>query len=182
MKKTVTFFLLVSMITMMMVGCSDQEGNEISTSSSDVEIQESSDYSKNSDISQYNDITSISTYIKEQFDAGALQIETMVTNDNINDFEENERISEIFSNDQYFYKALMIDDNTTIVQKNVIFQSATGYIATKNEMLDTVEDERYKNPILNIPSSFGYDGNILSVDDYLGEFEEWHLYIYSAGL
>ena len=76
----------------------------------------------------------------------------------------------------------MIDDNTTIVQKNVIFQSATGYIATKNEMLDTVEDERYKNPILNIPSSFGYDGNILSVDDYLGEFEEWHLYIYSAGL
>ena len=95
MKKTVTFFLLVSMITMMMVGCSDQEGNEISTSSSNVEIQESSDYSKNSDISQYNDITSISTYIKEQFDAGALQIETMVTNDNINDFEENERISEM---------------------------------------------------------------------------------------
>ena len=179
MKKTLSIFLIVPMI-IMMVGCTDR--NENSHVSPNAVIPENSDYSESSAIYQYDDITSISTYVKNQFNAGSLQLETMVTYDNIDDFEINEIFSEIFSNDQYFYKALMSDENTIIVQKNVLFQSATGYVATKSESLDIIEDKRYKEPILNIPPSFGYDGNILSVLDYLGEFDEWHLYSYTAGL
>lgn len=179
MKKISSCFLIISII-IMMVSCTDY--NENSHVSTTIMVSENSYDSESSTKNRYYDITNISTYVKDQFNAGSLQLETMVTKYNINDFEKNEIISEIFSNDNFFYKALMIDENTVIVQKNVIFQSVTGYVATKNETLDTIEDERYKNPILNIPSSLGYDGNNLSVDKYLGEFDEWHLYKYTAGL
>lgn len=138
-------------------------------------------YNSNSS-DKYNDVISIATYTKNQYDSGSLPLETVIQKDNLDNFEKDENILQIFSSDQYFYKSAMSDKDTVIIQKSVVFHSVTGYVATKKKNLDTIDDKSFINPILNIPSCLGYDGYIVWIENDLGKFADWYLYRYSAGL
>ena len=140
------------------------------------------DYADQDSSDRYSDIVQIATYTKNQYDSYKLQSNEIITSDTLKNYEIDSEIAEIFESEDYFYKSTMVDTNTVLIQKNVIFQSVTGYIATKNEKLNTTKNEHYRNPILNIPSSLGYDGDSVMIEDELGEYAEWHLYYYHAGL
>lgn len=140
------------------------------------------EYSKVDVSDKYADVIAITEYTEKQYNSGKLQLGRVIWRKNLDSFEEDEKISEIFSGDYYFYKSDMHDEDTVIIQRDVIFQSVIGYIATKKDALDTVPDEIYKYPRLNISPSLGYDENAVWVESYLGDFEEWHLYRYNAGL
>lgn len=140
------------------------------------------DYSEHGSADRYNDIIKIATYTKNQYDSYKLQANAIITSDTLKNYENDSEIAELFATDNCFYKSTMIDTNTVLIQKNVVFQSVTGYIATKSETLDTTKNENDKNPVLDIPSFLGYDGNLVTIEDDLGEYDEWHLYYYIAGL
>lgn len=129
---------------------------------------------------KYSDIIELATFTMNQYNAGKLDIGNVIYDINIDEFEADSNISELFSSHEYFYKTIMKDENTVIVQKNVIFQSIIGYVVTTEKSLDTYEYGRF--PCLNIPSALGYDGDSVSIDGYIGECDNLFLYSFVAGL
>lgn len=120
-----------------------------------------------SNSNNYDDITTISTYTKKQYDSGKLTLNTIIKNDSIDNYENDKTVSELFSNTYFSYKSVMHDEETVIIQKNVIFQSVTGYVTTKKN-LDTILEERFRYPIMNVTESLGYDNDIIMVEECLG--------------
>ena len=101
----------------------------------------------------------------------------------LDDLEKNEEINGIFDDENYcYYKLTMNDDNTVIIQKDVIFQSVVGYVATKNDALNTRKTDGIENPVMDVPSSLGYDSDLIVIAEYIGEIDEWNLYSYRAGM
>ena len=136
----------------------------------------------NSKTSKYDPITKMASYAKSQYDKGTIQSGYVIKTENLGDLEKNEEINAIFADENYrYYKLTMNDDNTVILQKAVIFQSVVGYVASKNEALSTRTVEGFEDPVMDVPS-LGYDGDLIVLDGYIGEFDEWHLYAYSAGM
>ena len=128
---------------------------------------------------KYYDLIKIAEFTKSQYDFSNLQIGNIIKADNIEEFEADSNIADIFSSDIYYYKAAMQDSDTVVVQNNVIFQSVTGYIATKKDSLDTCGEDYCS---LNISPSFGYDSNIVFIRNSCGEYDGWNFYFYIAGL
>ena len=136
----------------------------------------------NSNTSRYDSITKMASYAKSQYDKGTIQLGYVIKKENLNELEKNEEINDIFADENYcYYKLTMNDDNTVIIQKAVIFQSVVGYVATKNDALSTRKVEGIEDPVMDAPS-LGYDGGLIVIDGYIGEFDEWYLYSYTAGM
>lgn len=161
MRKHYCVFVVLSII-MMLTACTGSHDNNLSD--------------------QYDDIMRIAIYTKNQYDSHTLQLEKKITRDNLDSFEKDENVSEILSDDEYYYMSAMMDEDTVIIHQNSIFQSATGYVATTKESLDTLDEDGYRDPLLNVPACLGYDNDRITIEKYLGAFEDWHLYRYSAGL
>ena len=131
---------------------------------------------------KYSDIIALANLAKNRYDAGQLEIGTVIRSNFPEDYEAYPDIAEIFSSDSRFYKVTMRDENTVIVQTNVIFQSAYGYLVTSEKSLDTYQPDESRYPKLDIPDIMHYDGSFISVEKYIGELDGLNLYYYSAGL
>ncbi|MDD6827361.1 MAG: hypothetical protein PUE12_14905 [Oscillospiraceae bacterium] len=135
----------------------------------------------NSNLNKYDAILSIASYTKEQYDKGLLNLEYVIYEDNLSNFDNHEDIAEVFKDEYYFYKSTMSDENTIVVQKTVFFHSVTGYVATKNEKLNTLKIEGHSDPVMYVPSNLGYDGDIIDCS-YIGKFDDWYLYFFRGGM
>ncbi|HAE51890.1 MAG TPA: hypothetical protein DCG30_01370 [Ruminococcus sp.] len=145
---------------------------------SDSNYESGSEYELTSE--RHDSILSIASYTKSQYDKGTLKLGYVIANGNLDNYEKNKEIAEIFANHDYFYKAVMNDENTVIIQQVVFFHSVTGYIATKNETLNTTEEKH--RTVMYVPSALGYDNNLVIIDGYIGQFDKWHLYSYRSGM
>ena len=146
---------------------------------SDFESSSTSNYNT----SKYESITKIAAYAKSQYDKGTIQLGYVINKERLDDLEKNDEINGIFDDENYcYYKLTMNDDNTVIIQKDVIFQSVVGYVATKNDALNTRKTEGIENPVMDVPSSLGYDSDLIVIAEYIGEIDEWNLYSYRAGM
>ena len=125
---------------------------------------------------EYSDVAAIADFTSAQFDCGRLKTGDVIYRDSFDDYDADDRVSDVFNDDFYFYKSSMYAEDTVIVQKNVFFQSAIGYVATKKEELAAFDKMH------SVSRCFGYDGDIVSIDDYQGEYNGWHIYSYDAGL
>lgn len=143
----------------------------------------SSDYysNSNSDQNRYDSILNIASFTKDQYDKGILKLEYVVKKENLSNFDNYEDIAEFFEDQNYFYKSTMSDENTIIVQKNVVFQSVKGYVVTKNEKLNTLKKEGHSDPIMYVPSTLGYDGDCIDCS-YVGKFDDWYIYSFIGGM
>lgn len=144
-----------------------------------------SSLSPNSNIGRYDSIIKMASFAKSQNDKGSLQLGYVIKKDNLEDLvrEKDEEIISIFDDENYcYYKLSMKDDNTVIIQKAVIFQSVVGYVATKNDTLNTRKAEGFEDPVTDAPSQLGYDSDLIVIDGYIGEFDGWNLYSYGAGM
>lgn len=131
---------------------------------------------------KYSDIIALANYTKDKYDAGQLEVGTVIRSNFPKDYEAYPDIAEIFSSNSRFYKVTMRDENTVIVQTNVIFQSAHGYLVTSEKSLDTYLPDGSRYPKLDIPDVMHYDGSFISIEKYIGELDGLNLYYYSAGL
>lgn len=138
-------------------------------------------HTESNNTEKYSDIIALANFAKDKYNVGQLEIGTVISSSFPEDYEAYPDIAEIFSSDSRFYKVTMRDENTVIVQTNVIFQSAHGYLVTSEKSLDTYQpDGRY--PKLDIPDVMHYDGSLIYIERYIGELDGLYLYYYSAGL
>ena len=128
---------------------------------------------------KYSDIIALANFAKDKYDAGQLEIGNVLRSHFPKDFGSDPDITEIISN--HSYKLTMRDENTVIIQTNVVFHMAFGYVVTSEKSLDTYQpDGRY--PRLDIPAGMGYDGSNVSIERYEGELDGLYLYYFNAGL
>ncbi len=146
--KKIFLYILLILSTTILIGCTATENS--------------------SENKSYSDIIKITEFTYNS------ETEKIITADNIREFNTDSDIIDIFKSDTYYYKSTMQNENTVVIQENVIFQSAKGYIATK--------DDKFNSPTLDVSTAFGYDGNIVTILKYLGEYNDWHLYSFDAGL
>ncbi len=136
----------------------------------------------NEDTGKYSDVIEIAEFTKRQYDTYNFQTEMLITADNIETFEESSNITDVFSSDTHYYKSAIQDGDTVVIQENIVFQSAKGYIATKKNSLETYSKDNYKEPVFDVATAFGYDADTVSVIKKLGEYDDWNLYYFVAGL
>ena len=129
---------------------------------------------------KYSDIMALRNFAKDKYDAGQLEIGTVIRSNSPKDYESDPDIAEIFSN--HSYKLTMSDENTVIIQTDVVFHSAHGYLVTSEKSLDTYQPDGSRFPKLDIPDVMHYDGSSIYIERYIGELDGLHLYYYNAGL
>lgn len=110
----------------------------------------------------------------EKYDEGSLDIDSEVSVEQIavwceDDSEFRRAINKYEEVQDYF--AIVLDDNTVMIQTDVLFQSVKGYVVTDQEF------DQYQ--VLDVPSYLNYDGDTIRlqiIEDETG------IYSYSAGL
>ena len=141
-----------------------------------------STHTESNNTEKYSDIIALANLAKNKYDAGQLEIGTVIRSNFPEDCEAYPDIAEIFSSTSRFYKVTMRDENTVIVQTNVVFQMAFGYVVTSEKSLDTYLPDGSRYPKLDIPDVMHYDGDCISIEKYIEELDGLHLYYYNAGL
>ena len=166
------FMFIASLLCIFILsGCCAPDSNSESVSTSD------------SNTGRYHSLIKLASYAKSQYDKGTIQSGYVIKKENLDDLEKNEEINSIFDDENYcYYRLTMNDDNTVIIQKDAIFQSVVGYAVTKNDTLSTRKTEGIENPVMDVPSSLGYDSDLIVIAKYIGDFDAWKLYSYRAGM
>ena len=129
---------------------------------------------------KYFDILELANFAKDRYDVGQLEIGTVIRSNDHEKFELDADIAEIFSN--HSYRLTMRDENTVIIQTDLVFHSAHGYVVTSEKSLDTYQIDGKGDPRLDIPAGMGYDGCKIRIERYEGELDCLYLYYYNAGL
>lgn len=130
---------------------------------------------------KYSDIIALANYAKDKYDAGQLEVGNILRSSDPKDFGSDPDISEIISN--HSYKLTVRDENTVIIQTDVVFHMAFGYVVTSEKSLDTYQSSIGKRyPRLDIPAGMGYDDSNVSIERYEGELDGLYLYYFNAGL
>ena len=130
---------------------------------------------------KYSDILELANFAKDRYDVGQFEIGTVIRSNDLEKFELDADIAKIFSN--HSYKLTMRDENTVIIQTDLVFHSAHGYVVTSEKSLDTYQKIDGKgDPRLDIPAGMGYDGCEIRIVRYEGELDGLYLYYYDAGL
>lgn len=125
--------------------------------------------------SEKADVLKIAGFTFGLADSGRISTDGSVTERNIGSYTDNGKIAAIFSDGYYTNTTVLLDNDTVLIERDVIFQSAKGYVVTRNgKSLDSPTT-------LTVP--LGYDGNRVTVT---GEVDFGcdgvKVYSYSAGL
>jgi len=125
--------------------------------------------------SEKADVLRIAGFTFGLADSGRISTDGSVTKRSIVNYTDNNDIVGIFNDDYYTNTTVLLDNDTVLVERDVIFQSAKGYLVTRN-------DKSLGSPsIITVP--LGYDGNRVAVT---GEVDFGcdgvKVYSYSAGL
>ncbi|MDO4862952.1 MAG: hypothetical protein Q4A05_02180 [Ruminococcus sp.] len=124
--------------------------------------------------SEKADVLRIAGFTFGLADSGRLSADGSVTERNIGKYTDNKRIIAIYNDDWNTNTTVLLDNDTVLIEREVIFQGAKGYVVTRN-------DKSIDSPTLTVP--LGYDGNRVGVT---GEADFGcdgvKVYSYSAGL
>ena len=117
-------------------------------------------------------ISKLADFTFKQYTDGKIEIGKVIYNANISDYSSDKSdIYDIYMSDINFYKTVMIDENTVLIQKTVYFHSVSGYIVTyDNSELPTE---------LTVPPALEYDADKIHISKRNGYD---NIYIYDAGM
>ena len=131
-------------------------------------------YDTNTD-SKKADVLRIAGFTFGLADSGRISNDDSLTKRNIGSYTDNKDIIGIFSEDYYTNTTVLLDNDTVLIERDVIFQGAKGYIVTRNDK------SLGSRSTLTVP--LGYDGNSVTVTGEADlDCDGVKVYSYSAGL